>query len=125
MIDIGKQIKNLRKEKNYSAAELSDRSGVARSLISQLETGKRQSANIDTLDRLAKALDVSLSHFVSEEPSANHLASYKQPHPSTFIINEESLPYLNTIQKAQKAGLTPELFDELLDLIVRMRESSK
>lgn len=122
MIEIGKRLKNLRKERNFSASELSDRSGVARSLISQLETGKRQSANVDTLYRLAKALNVPLSYFVSEEPITNRSVPYKKAQHSELVINEASLPYLDTIEKAQKAGLTPELFDEFIDLIIRIRE---
>lgn len=121
VFELGKKIKELRKSKNYSARELSERSGVARSLISQLETGKRQSTSMDTVFRLAKALDVPISSIFTEE-SAKALSSYKQTSDSSRItINEESLPYLHTLQKAQLAGLTPDFLDELIDLILRIR----
>ena len=69
MLELGKKIKELRINKDFSARELSERSGVARSLISQLETGKRQSTGIDTVYRLAKALDVPLSRFLLMNPT--------------------------------------------------------
>jgi len=122
VLELGKKIKELRKKRNYSARELSERSGVARSLISQLETGKRQSTSMDTVYRLAKALDVPISSIFTEESSAGLPTSYKQANDfSHLVINEESLPYLPTLQKAQKAGLTPDLLNELIDLILRMR----
>lgn len=122
MFELGKTIKELRKKRNYSARELAERSGVARSLISQLETGKRQSTSTDTVYRLAKALDVPLSYIFTEVSSTGLPTSYKQANDfSQLTINEESLPYLHTLQKAQKAGLTPDLLDELIDLILRIR----
>ncbi|HVJ50328.1 helix-turn-helix transcriptional regulator [Desulfitobacterium sp.] len=126
MLELGKKIKELRKNKNYSARELSERSGVARSLISQLETGKRQSTSMDTVYRLAKALDVTLSYLFTEEPSADFPSAYRQANDSShFSLNEKSLPYLDTLQRAQKAGLSPELLNELIDLILRIRLENK
>lgn len=122
MLELGKKIKELRKKRNYSARELSERSGVARSLISQLETGNRKSTSVDTIYRLAKALDAPLSYFVSDEPCVDYSATYKQAHDSHWVMNEESLPYLNTIQKAKKAGITPDLLDQLIDVILRIRQ---
>ena len=113
MLDLGKKIKELRKKRNLTARELSERSGVARSLISQLETGKRDSTSIDTVYRLAKALDVPISYFFSE----------KTNHSSPSEIHEETQPYLDTLEKAKKAGISPELLNELIDLILRIRMS--
>jgi transcriptional regulator with XRE-family HTH domain len=121
VLDLGKKIKKLRSEKKYSAKELSERSGVARSLISQLETGKRQSTSMDTVHRLAQALDAPLSYFFAEETTPASSTTYQKNNSSQFYLNEKNLPYLNTLQKAQDAGITPELLDEFIDLILRMR----
>ncbi|WP_425806455.1 helix-turn-helix domain-containing protein [Desulfitobacterium sp. Sab5] len=121
MLDLGKTIKELRKKRNYSARELSERSGVARSLISQLETGKRASTSMDTVYRLAKALDVPVASLFADKSVFGSPAAYKLNRSSPSEINEESLPYLDTLQKAQKAGIPPELLNELIDLIVRIQ----
>lgn len=124
MLELGKKIKELRNKKDFSARELSERSGVARSLISQLETGKRQSTGMDTVCRLAKALDVSPSCFFSDESDPVSQAPYKSAKDFQHLfIKEENLSYLNTLQKAQMAGLTPDLLDELIDLIIRIRRN--
>lgn len=124
MYELGKKIRELRRSKNYSARELSERSGVARSLISQLETGKRQSTSMDTVYRLAKALNVPVTSILTEESSTTLPKSYNQTNEfSGLIINEENLPYLHTLQKAQMAGLTPDLLNELIDLLLRIRLS--
>lgn len=59
-------IKQYREEKHLTQAELSEKSGVARSLINQLETGKRTFANSKTLQKLADALDCKISDFFTE-----------------------------------------------------------
>jgi hypothetical protein len=37
------------------------------------------------------------------------------------MINEGSQPYLRLAQKAEKSGLSPDLLEELIDVIVRLR----
>jgi len=118
VLDIGKKLKEIRLTKGLSAMELSHLSGVARSLISQLETGKRQSTGIDTICRLALALEVSPTVFLSSEPPDN---AQTKADLSTFMINEGSQPYLRLAQKAEKSGLSPDLLEELIDVIVRLR----
>ncbi|WP_434511250.1 helix-turn-helix domain-containing protein [Desulfitobacterium sp. AusDCA] len=121
MLDLGKTIKELRKKRNYSARELSERSGVARSLISQLETGKRASTSMDTVYRLAKALDVPVASLFADKSVTDSSITYKAKQSTPSEINEENQPYLNTLRKAQKAGIPPELLNELIDLVVRIR----
>lgn len=124
MLELGKKIKELRNKKDFSAKELSERSGVARSLISQLETGKRQSTGMDTVYRLAKALDVPLACFFDDESGPVSQSPYKSTNDFQHrFIKEENLSYLHTLQKAQMAGLTPDLLDELIDLIIRIRRN--
>ncbi|TGE37192.1 XRE family transcriptional regulator [Desulfosporosinus fructosivorans] len=120
MLELGKRLKEIRLTKGLSAVELSQRSGVARSLISQLETGKRQSTGIDTIYRLAQALEVSPTLFLNDEPPSN--VHYNED-LSPFVLNEGSQPYLRLAQKAEKSGLSPDLLGELIDIIVRLRST--
>lgn len=121
-LELGKKIKELRIDKDLTARELSERSGVARSLISQLETGKRQSTGMDTISRLAKALDVPLSNFFADKSDSACQAPYKSMDDfQQFLIREENLTYLDSLRKAQMAGLTPDLLNELIELIIRIR----
>lgn len=53
-------IKRIREEKNISQEELARLSGVSRTTISGLETGKITVVGTDTLEKLAKALGVKV-----------------------------------------------------------------
>ena len=61
-IKVGKRIKALRNKLGISQEELGFRSGVHRTYIASLEVGKRN-ISIATLEKIVKALDVSLSEF--------------------------------------------------------------
>ena len=50
------RIKELRKVKGWSQAELSRRSGVAQGMISRMENGQVDSVHLPALEKLAKAL---------------------------------------------------------------------
>lgn len=51
-------LKQIRNEKNITQQELSEKSGIARSIISELENGRSESITTKTMVALAKALGV-------------------------------------------------------------------
>lgn len=54
------RIKEFREQKGMSQEELSKKSGVSRSIISELETGKRIITTTDTLIKISEALEKSV-----------------------------------------------------------------
>lgn len=61
---IGDRLRLLRRERDLTQETLAERSGVSKDLISKLEQGRRTSARITTLARLANALDTELSNLI-------------------------------------------------------------
>ena len=59
---VGKRIKELRNKLGISQEELAFRSEIHRTYIASLEVGKRN-VSIETLEKVVKALDVSMSEF--------------------------------------------------------------
>lgn len=59
---VGNRIKELRNKLGISQEELGFRSGVHRTYIASLEVGKRN-ISVSTLEKIVKALEVSLSEF--------------------------------------------------------------
>jgi transcriptional regulator with XRE-family HTH domain len=59
-MNIGKAIKLCRKQKNWTLAELADKSNLSTSYISLLEQGKRD-PNLSKLENIAKSLKIPLS----------------------------------------------------------------
>ena len=67
---LGRTIQRLRKAYNMSLSELADQSGVAKSIISQIERNETN-PTLATIWRLSQALDVSIDRFLvqsDEEP---------------------------------------------------------
>ncbi|MGD2246093.1 MAG: helix-turn-helix domain-containing protein [Candidatus Aminicenantes bacterium] len=61
---IGKRIKLLRLERGLSQGDVEKASGVCRSHISSIESGKVINPGLHTLERLATALKVSISYLM-------------------------------------------------------------
>lgn len=57
-------IKRIRKEKGISQEELSEKSGVSRPTISNLENNPDAVTTTDTLQKIAMALNVKVSDFL-------------------------------------------------------------
>lgn len=64
-VAIGRRLRALRQEMGLTADDLSRRSGIHRPNISRIESGKHI-PSIDTLDRLSRALGVSMTVLVSD-----------------------------------------------------------
>ena len=67
MIKMNKRIKKIRKQKGLSQIELGDSIGVSQQVITNYERGLRE-PNIETLLKIARALDVSLETLIGEKP---------------------------------------------------------
>lgn len=64
MILLGDRLKELRTQKKLSMSKLSDLSGISKTTISDIENHK-VNATINTLDKLAKALNVNINYLTS------------------------------------------------------------
>jgi XRE family transcriptional regulator, regulator of sulfur utilization len=67
--DLGKTIQRLRKAYNLSLGELSEQSGVAKSIISQIERNETN-PTISTVMRLSRALDTTIDEVLRGEASS-------------------------------------------------------
>lgn len=63
----GKQLKKLRKERGLSLREVARRTELTASFLSQVEHGT-SNVSIDSLRRIAEAMDVPMMHFLEEPP---------------------------------------------------------
>ena len=58
---MGYKIQEIREEAGMTQAELSEKSGVTRSIINGLETGRTTTTTTDTLKKIASALNRKVS----------------------------------------------------------------
>src|ERR1051326_2932902 len=66
---LGRRIRSARTRRGLSAAELANLAGVSKSLVSQIERGIA-APSIDTVRRLASALELPVFSLFMEEPDA-------------------------------------------------------
>lgn len=67
-MEVGKRIKELRKQKKWSQEELAERAGISQSALSAIERGAKQ-PTVETLNSICNALNISLADFFSAEKS--------------------------------------------------------
>ena len=60
--EVGRRIRERRKERTLTLKQLANRTGLSVSLISQIELGK-SAASMSTLHKLATALQVRMTYF--------------------------------------------------------------
>lgn len=90
--DVGKKIKDLRNSRNLTLKELSSETDLSIGFLSQLERGLTTVA-IDSLDKIAKALQVNLSYFL-EEKASNRMPVLKEYENEVFqIVNNQFIHY--------------------------------
>ena len=64
MSNISKNIKQLREKKGLSQEKLARMADVANNTIIKIESGKNDNPTLDTLKKIAKALDISVDELI-------------------------------------------------------------
>lgn len=73
-MDLGERLKILLKEKHLSAYQLGVNAGVSSSLVSRCLNDEKSNPSLDTIEKLAKGLGVSMAYLFGEAPTANEVA---------------------------------------------------
>ncbi len=76
-IELGERLRSLRSARGFSLRDLSGRSGLTASFISQVERG-RASPSIASLSRLAEVLEVPVTHFFAPAGAPGRLVRRDQ-----------------------------------------------
>ncbi|HEY8402031.1 MAG TPA: helix-turn-helix transcriptional regulator [Cytophagaceae bacterium] len=66
-MNFGEKIKQLREEKGYSVRELAKRAGLSKTTVSEVENNIVDNPKKETIERLAKALDVPVGLLMEED----------------------------------------------------------
>ena len=115
---------NNRKSKKMTLKELALLSGVGPSTISDIETGKAKHPRMDTLEKLAKALDISVGVFFDCDVSSNYseINAPKEYTDKFKVTSRDKKQYLEAMKKANEAFFMDDEFNEdtkkeMLDLV--------
>jgi len=103
---LGKTIQRLRTTDRLSLGELSDMSGVAKSMISQIEKNETN-PTLATLSRLSQALGTSVEAVLGSNNTQSALVEHTQIQDTPLIKSEDGLcelriiGWINTVQWVQ------------------------
>lgn len=115
----GAKLHKLRKLRNLTADELSKLSGVSRSYILLIESGRRTEVSNKITEKLARSLRVNPDYFKIDDATLPMECLPNLPQEIIdLILSADSMPYLKLTEKAKKNGLSPETIDKILDILI-------
>ncbi|MFC5406805.1 helix-turn-helix domain-containing protein [Cohnella soli] len=100
---IGERIQMLRKKKNLSLTELSEKASVAKSYLSSIERGIQMNPSIQFLEKVGAVLGITVEEFLQSD---NANANSKNP-----LDNE----WADLVKEAMNSGVSKEQFREFLE----------
>lgn len=89
-VDVGKRLREIRIGRNFSIRELAKKSDLNVNTLSMVENGKT-SPSIETLQRLAFALEMPVTAFFEEDLSKNKVMHYKASHRPSIAFAHGTL----------------------------------
>jgi len=110
-MNIGDTIRNLRLHKGMSQGDIEKRTGLLRCYLSRVENG-HTIPSLDTLAKIASAMDVPLSQFFSD--SYNDNGSKPAPH-----VSDDEVRFLTQIRR-YSAGLNDSDRKLVLAMVKKM-----
>jgi len=91
-MNIGETIRNFRLEKGMSQGDIEKRTGLLRCYLSRVENG-HTIPSLDTLAKIATAMEVPLGQFFSEHSAEN---GHAKPTPQ---LSEDEMSFLTQIRR--------------------------
>ena len=88
---IGDRLREMREEKKLSQGDIEKRTGLLRCYISRVENGHTV-PSLDTLSKIAGAMELPLSHFFAEPGSGNGSKALPQ-------LSDDELRFLTQIRR--------------------------
>ncbi|GAA2450350.1 hypothetical protein GCM10010191_80300 [Actinomadura vinacea] len=107
-MDLSKQLQSVRKRRGLTQRELAELSGVSLSLIRKLEQGERDDTRLETLRKLAKALQVSTADLItSVEPEELSSEDWVPLRDALFKKTRQTAeaPTVNGVRQALMASM--------------------
>jgi len=121
---LGINIKKIREKKGISAYRLAKDANVGASTISQIESGKRQSLNSVTAEKIANVLEVSTDELFATENNTEYVVTDIEQTMNLVLSSEELVLDDIEITEEEKAQIKMAV-DIALSTIRKARERRK
>ncbi|MET3697767.1 XRE family transcriptional regulator [Bacillus oleivorans] len=114
MDDIGKVIRNLRKERGVTLKQVSEKTGLSISFLSQVERGK-SSVTLQSISKISDALEVSRSYFFNDHKNKNKI--YRRSDHEFNFHNS------NFVYEGLSGNVKNQVFEPMLVLLLPNKEN--
>jgi transcriptional regulator with XRE-family HTH domain len=125
-MDLGQKLKSVRKLRDMTLEDLSKRSGVSRSYITNIENGRKTEVSSRIMEALSTALGISSDYFrIQGAALPTDCIPDLSPEIVTLLSHSESLPFLKLTQKAIDNGLSAETVEAVIDAIISAQQKKR
>ncbi|MDT3428794.1 XRE family transcriptional regulator of biofilm formation [Paenibacillus forsythiae] len=104
---IGKKIQQLRKKKNYSLTELSERAGVAKSYLSSIERGIQRNPSIQFLEKVGLVLGITVEEFLQSDKPKESVENDQ--------VEQADMEWHDLVKEAMRSGISKREFRDFLE----------
>jgi transcriptional regulator with XRE-family HTH domain len=118
-MNIGETIRNFRLQRSMSQGDIEKRTGLLRCYLSRVENG-HTIPSLDTLAKIAGAMDLALSQFFAEGSSNGH----KGLHKGLPQLSDDEVRFLSQMRR-YSANLNDSDRKLVLAMVKKMASSSK
>ena len=113
--EIGPFVRKLRKERGLTMVQLAERIGFSQGYLSKVEKSK-SAPSVSTLIKIAKALDVRLSHLFGESEFETSISFIKKNERTEMVRNGSAFGY-------RYEALAPQFFNRRMDPYILTKKS--
>lgn len=121
---LGQNIKRIRELKGISAYKLAKLADIGNSTVSQIESGKRQTLNGSTIEKIAKALNVDVNQLVKLEDDQEYEMSELEELISA-ILNEVDITIDNVLMTEEEKKEFEMIANVAINLIRKKRSNNE
>jgi transcriptional regulator with XRE-family HTH domain len=124
-MNFGEKFRYVRKLRGFSLDELSNRCGLSKTYLSQIENSKRR-PSMKSLERLAKALSADAAFFLDDNATTfselSRVSGYDPPPDIVeFFAQQKNLPYAVLAKQLGDQEIDPDFLRDLLESIKKMK----
>jgi len=103
---------------------LAKKAGISQSLVSEILNGKRTNVSLETLQKIANALNIHVMYFIEQDTIGpgeilNHLTEEEKK----FVMDRHSAPWIKMSSEAAKEGITAEQLSNIVKTIVEIKRN--
>lgn len=110
IMNLGENIKKIRKLKGLTLKEMSLKTGITSSFLSDIENCKKL-PSIDTLSKLSQGLNVPLYVLFKELASSEHKEGCGISHEDNFILQAKALFMSDKLSREDKEKIFKDISD--------------